>query len=241
MVVRENPAQIPFEWAFRPALDRENFLIAPSNQDAVGWIDRWPDWPAPICILYGPASSGKSHLAAVWQKRVNALPLSTESLLRQNNQKSGLRGQNCYVLDGVDPWIGDNDYETALFHLYNMMKQDGGFALMTMRQSPSHCDYALPDLASRLKSCPAVRIQEADDALLSMILMKLFADRQLSVSEDVIQYLLPRMERSFEAVGEIVALADKTALIEKRAISVPLMRKVLSALQATKQSDLFAS
>ena len=39
--------QLPLDLGHRPALGREDFLVAPSNQGAVAWIDRWPDWPGP--------------------------------------------------------------------------------------------------------------------------------------------------------------------------------------------------
>ncbi len=47
-------AQLPLELELRPALGRDDFLVAPSNEVAVAWIDRWPDWPGPALALYGP-------------------------------------------------------------------------------------------------------------------------------------------------------------------------------------------
>ena len=100
-----------------------------------------------------------------------------------------------------------------------------------MRMSPTHADFVVPDLASRFRAAPCVSIHSPDDRLLASVLEKLFRDRQLRVGGDVIAYLLPRMERSFAAARHIVAQADRTALSEKRGISVPLMRKVLAGMQ----------
>ena len=67
-----------------------------------------------------------------------------------------------------------------------------------------------------------------DDSLLAAVLVKLFSDRQLYLSEDVLNYVLPRMERSFAAARDLAEKADKLALIEKRPVSIPLMRRILT-------------
>ncbi len=85
----------------------------------------------------------------------------------------------------------------------------------------------LPDLASRLTAAPAVEIGPPDDVLIGAVMVKLFHDRQLRVGEDVIRFLLARMERSFDAVRAIVAALDRSALAARRNITVPLARDVL--------------
>ena len=222
--------QIPLDLGFRHAFGRADFHVGESNRDAVGWIDRWPDWPAPVLILQGPAASGKSHLAAVWQDKSAAAIIKPETLITKTAQDLCALG-DALVLDGLDPWLGDHKAETTLFHLYNMLKDARKTMMITMRMTTTQADFTIPDLASRFRAAPCVSIHAPDDMLLASILRKLFRDRQLSVSDDVIRYLLPRMERSFAAARQIIAQADHTALSEKRRISVPLMRKVLVEMQ----------
>jgi len=218
--------QIPLDLGHRPAHGREDFMVAPSNQAAVAWIDRWPDWPAPALVIHGPASCGKTHLAAVWKDQADAALIDTAGLSAQNASDIALQGEHL-VLDHIDPWLGDRGAETVLFHLYNIMKEEKRTLLLTMRASPQRINFALPDLASRLRAAPAVTIDPPDDALLSALLVKLFADRQLQISHDVLTYILPRMERSFSAAHELVGAADRLAMAEKKSISVPLIRRVL--------------
>ncbi len=225
--MRTAPRQIPLDLGSRHAFERTNFHIGQSNSDAVGWIDRWPNWPAPILILQGAAASGKSHLAAVWQDKANASIVKPEMLPCTSAQELFKLGDSL-VLDGLDPWLGDREAETTLFHLYNMLKEDQKTMLITMRMAMAQSDFVIDDLASRFRAAPSVTIHAPDDMLLASVLIKLFSDRQLRVSNDVISYLLPRMERSFAAAREVVEKADHMALSEKRAISVPLMRKVLA-------------
>ena len=223
----EMAEQIPFDLPTRPALAREDFLVGPENQDAAGWIDKWPDWPAPALILSGPAASGKTHLAAVWQDRSGAASIDGAELEALEAKALAARGA-CLLLDGVDPWIGDRAAETTLFHLYNMTKEKGGFLLLTMRSAPARLDFAVPDLASRLRAAPVAMIHPPEDSLLAAVLIKQFYDRQLHVGEEVIRYILPRMERSFAAARDLVMQADALALAEKRPISIPLIRRILA-------------
>ncbi len=222
--------QIPLDLGYRTALGREDFLVAPCNRDAVGWIDRWPDWPAPVLVLHGLPASGKTHLAAVWSEHTGALWVDASELAAQDAEALS-SGADHLVIDHLDPWIGDLAAETTLFHLYNMMKERGTSLMLTMRAAPGQVSFALPDLSSRLRAAPAVAIDPPDDMLLAAVFVKLFNDRQLQVGADVIAYVLPRMERSFAAVRDIVDRADRLALEEKRSISVPLMRQVLSTSQ----------
>jgi len=222
--------QIPLDLGSRVAMGREDFLIGEANQSAVGWLDKWPEWPAPVLILNGPAGSGKSHLAAVWRDMSGAEMIRPEMLLSKTARQIADAGPTV-ILDGIDPWIGDEEAERNLFHLYNLFKEEQRQFLLTMRMPPAESDFAIADLASRLRAAPVASIQPPDDALLAAVLIKLFHDRQLQVNEDVIRYVLPRMERSFAAAGEIVKAADRKALAQKRGVSVPLMRDVLAGLQ----------
>ena len=222
--------QIPFDLGARSVFGRGDFLIGASNAASVGWIDRWPNWSAPILVLHGPAASGKSHLSAVWKETSHAALIKPEMLMTSEADTLFEMGP-ALLLDGLDPWLGDRAAETTLFHLYNMLKEERKTMMITLRMAPGQTDFAIPDLASRFRAAPVVSIQPPDDMLLGSVLIKLFSDRQLTVSHDVISYLLPRIERSFAAARDVVALADHLALAEKRRISIPLMRKVLSKMQ----------
>lgn len=220
------PEQLTFDLGHRSALGRDDFLIADSNRDAVSWVDLWPEWPAPALVLYGPAACGKTHLAAVWRAQAGAASIPPEDLATISADKLFERGQH-YLIDPVDPWIGDRAAETTLFHLYNLAKENKRTLLLTMRVPPVRLSFTVPDLASRLRAAPGVAIHAPDEMLLGAVLVKMFSDRQLLIGEDVLNYVLPRMERSFAAARNLVEKADQRALAEKRPLSVPLMREVL--------------
>jgi chromosomal replication initiation ATPase DnaA len=222
--------QIPLDLGARRAVGRQDFQIGSSNIAAVSLIDRWPEWPAPLLIISGPPASGKSHLAAVWAEKSNAEMIRPEMLLSRTAEQIAEAGKHL-VLDGLDPWLGDKQAETTLFHLYNIFWSEKRNILATMRMTPMQTPFVVADLASRVCSSLTAQIQPPDDMLLASVLIKLFTDRQLSVTNDVIQYVLPRMERSFAAAHDIVDRADRLALSQKRGVSVPLMRHVMAEIQ----------
>ena len=216
--------QLVFDLGHRAALGREDFLVAPCNADAVAWIDRWPDWPAPALAIYGPAGCGKTHLAAAWRARSGAAALSGERL--SGADLADLLGAGCtFVLDDSDRGVE----ERALLHLYNMLAERGGGLLITGESPPARWRIALPDLRSRLAAAPAVAIAPPDDTLLAALLVKLFADRQVRVNAELVTFLVPRIERSFDAARRVVAALDAAALAAGRPATVPLARKVLGA------------
>lgn len=220
--------QIPFDLGHRTAMGRDDFLIAPNNQDAVAWIDLWPEWPAPVLILYGPVASGKSHLAAVWGEKANAACVRPSSLNDSSIREIASAAKHI-ILEDADKLIGNVEGEKGLFHLYNLFKEERRSVLLTLQEPPVRRAFAIPDLASRLRAAPAVAIREPDDVLLGAILVKLFNDRQLRVSTEVVSYILSHMERSFEEARRVVSEADLRAITEKRAVSVPLLKEILSA------------
>ncbi|WP_371821790.1 HdaA/DnaA family protein [Skermanella sp. TT6] len=221
------PAQLPLDLGHRPAMGADDFLVAPSNEAAVAWLDLWPNWPAPALVIFGPAGCGKTHLAQVWRARTQA-PRVEPGDLRIESLPRLLDEAAAVVIDNADRGTGDARTERALFHLYNLARETGGHLLLTSESAPAHWGIKLPDLRSRLMAAPAVAVGAPDDALLAAILVKLFADRQLRVGGDVIRFLVTHMERSFDAARRLVADLDAAALAARRRITVPLARRVLA-------------
>lgn len=197
-------------------MGREDFLVAPSNADAVRWLDLWPEWPGSGLVVHGPAGCGKSHLASVWRERSGAEVLSAGDVTAAQSGSA----PPAMIVEDVDRGID----EPALLHLYNTVMERKGYVLLTAKSGPSQWDLSLADLRSRVSALPSVAVAPPDDQLLAAVLVKLFADRQLAVGEDVIWYLVARMERSFAVARSLVADLDKAALSEKRRITIPLIK-----------------
>jgi chromosomal replication initiation ATPase DnaA len=239
--------QLALDLGYRPALGRADFIVAPSNELAVGWMDRWPDWPGLGLALHGPAGAGKTHLAQVWRHLSGAAEIEPSALsasLAPGGSGDGLGprallgGARACVLDGFDAALAEQPaLEEGLFHLCNLLAERGGKLLLTGREPPARWPLALADLRSRLVTLQSVAIGRPDEAFLAGLLGKLFGDRQQAVPPAVIDYLVKRMERSFGEALRLVEALDRAALAERRSITVPLARKVLEAGREGKSME----
>lgn len=201
---------------------RDDFLQGPSNATALALIERWPDWPDRIVMLVGPEGAGKSHLAAIWAAASGARTLSAQALTE--SELPGL--VDCaLVVEDVRP--GEFD-ERALFHFINLARQERVYVLFIARTVPAGWPIAIKDLASRLRALPVVVLTAPDDALLRAVIVKLFADRQIAVDENLVSYVATRIERSFAAARAAVVALDREALRQQRpvtrALAVELLR-----------------
>ncbi len=222
------PAQLALQFEHRPALSGEDFLIAAGNREAVAWLDRWPEWPAPALVIHGPAGCGKTHLVQVFLARTAAAAL-TAAAVRDGEPARLLGDAPACALDDAEALAG-GDAEEPLLHLYNTAAETGRRVLLTGRAPPARWPVRLPDLRSRLNAAAVAAIGPPDDALIAAVLVKQFADRQLQVDDGVVAYAVSRMERSFAAARRLVAAVDAAALAQRRDVTVPLVREVLAAL-----------
>ncbi len=210
-----------------PTYGRSDFVPSEGNREALAWIDRWPDWPAPALALNGPAGSGKTHLGRIWAAQAKAQALDGADLDGKNMADlTALSEANAALL--VDH--AERAPERALFHLYNLMRERRGHLLLVSELPPARWRIALPDLASRLRAAPAVAVAPPDDELLGSIILKQLADRQLHAGPGVVHYLVSRMERSAEVARRLVAALDRRALAERREIDRRLAADVLAEL-----------
>lgn len=208
------PRQLALALPHTESFAREDFLPGPGNEAALALIDRWPDWPARAAVLAGPEGAGKSHLGAIWAQAAGARILAARGLGEANLPEALATG--ALLLEDLAP---DERDERALFHLLNLVREHQAYLLITSRVMPVSLPVRIPDLASRLRAVPAVAMAPPDDALLRSLLVKLAADRQLALGEDVVTFLMARIERSFAGARAAIARLDEEAMRLKRPVS----------------------
>ena len=217
--------QSAFSFFSRPLVGREDFLTADCNAEAVALIDSVPNDNFSAALIIGGKGCGKTHLCHLF----------ADSVFRKTGEKAAFLPEPCLTDARFAVWEATFPFdEEALFHLLNDIRSKKGFLLMTADRHLSAWNVALPDLRTRLLSVPSVEIAQPDEAVLTAVLLKLFADRQLTVAPDVIAYILKHAERSFAAAGELVERADALSLETKKAVSVQLIRKVLNEVSENK-------
>jgi chromosomal replication initiation ATPase DnaA len=215
------PRQLALALDHAESFTREDFLSGPSNAAALALVDAWPDWPARIAVLVGPEGSGKSHLAAIWAHAAGARFVAARALAEAEVPAALTTG--ALVVEDLAAGAFE---ERALFHLINLAREQDASVLLTARTPPAGWALTVRDLGSRLKALPVVALAPPDDALLRALLVKLFADRQLRVDEQVVGYVATRIERSFAAARAAVTRLDHESMRQQR----PLTRVLAAEL-----------
>jgi chromosomal replication initiation ATPase DnaA len=221
---------------------RTDLYVGRANRAVVEFIDRWPDWPAPVVVLTGAEASGKSHLSAIMAEALGGRRFDTASIdwhavaaelgagrlagggVLHEGPPGSDRGRLIIVEDagvGLD--------EAGLFHLINAVLGGAASLVLTARTPPSEWRLAVPDLVSRLRAATPIVIDSPDDATLEAILVKHFADRQTVVDPAVITFSVSRMERSYAAAQKLVADLDRAAIARKSAVTRALVAEVLAS------------
>ena len=216
------PNQLALPFGSRPAFRQEDFIVAPCNEQALRFIERWPDWPVRAAAIWGPRHSGKTHLARIFSDLSGARLLSVPELAAIDP----IALPHGAIAIELDDNPADAERDRRLFALFERPSET---LLLTARTPPTEWKSALGDLKSRFDALLAFPVWAPDDDLLSALIRKHFSDRQLDVPDAVVKRLLIHVERTPQAVTAFIARIDEKALAEKRAIGERLVMELIDS------------
>lgn len=219
------PRQMAFDLGAQETYARADFFPSPSNAQAWVTVEDWQNWPLGRMLLIGPAGAGKTHLTHIWATSTGAQIIPARDIAALDPTAL----PPTIAIEDADEAAGLPASEEALFHLMNHLHNSGGRLLVTAKTPPRDWGLGLPDLLSRLQAMPISQLAPPDDALLSAVLVKLFADRQITVPPNLIPYLASRMERSIAAARHLVAALDARALALGRPVTRALAAELLDS------------
>ena len=188
---------LPLDW---PVADKEeDFLLSESNRFVFDHLRRWALWPVMATLITGPRKSGRSLLGRIFVR------------------KTGGR-----LFDNAE-----SHDEESLFHAWNDAQARRKPLIIVADAPPPRWQVTLPDLKSRLAATPQVEIGPPDDALIGQLIVKLLGDRGIAAPAELGDYLVPRIERSYVAVLEVVDVLDRVTLSHHKRMTVPLAKRAL--------------
>ncbi|MGP9805808.1 chromosomal replication initiator DnaA [Paracoccus sp. NSM] len=225
MTLFSTSRQLTLDLTTPPAHARADFLAAPANEAALRVLDQPLSWPQGRMLLIGPEGAGKTHMAAFWAAENGARRISAAALRPDAADLLAAEG-GAVVVEDADHAGFAAGAEQALFHLWNLCGPRDCLLLLTARRAPRDWGLVLPDLRSRMDAMPQVHLGPPDETLLAAVLVKLFADRQLSVSAGLIDWLVLHMDRDLGLARRLVAAMDRAAMAEKG----PVTRRIAADL-----------
>ena len=216
--------QLILKFPTQQAYKKEDFYVSSSNQEAYDFINSWPKWIKRIINIFGPSGSGKSHLASMLKSKTSCLWIDSNEL----NEKTFLKfkTKEALIIENLNEKIS----EKLLFSLWNIALQDNKYLLITSIKPISSYKFKLTDLISRVKSSLAIGIDLPGDDLISVILAKNFSDKQIKVEKKHIDYIIKRIDRSYEKISQFILTLDKYSLKKGSPFSLKLIKEVLKMI-----------
>ena len=216
--------QLILKFPSQKAYKREDYYVSSSNQEAYDFINSWPRWIKRIVNIFGPSGSGKSHLSSILKNKTSCLQINAKEL----NEKVFLKfkTREALIIENLNEKIS----EKLLFSLWNVALQDNKYLMITSKKPINTYPFKLKDLTSRIKSTLMIGINLPSDDLISVIIAKNFSDKQIKVEKKHIDYIIKRIDRSYEKISQFILTLDKYSLKKGRPFSLKLIKEVLKMI-----------
>ena len=167
-------------------------------------------------FLYGPKKSGKTYLSKIWLKKNNAIQY-------HNNYELLLDQKNNVLIDNLIFYD-----EEKIFYIVNNCILNNSKVLITSDNKINEINFEFKDLSSRLKTFSNLEINQPNDEMLLAILTKLLVERQFIIkSNEIFEYIIRRVDRTYQGINDIVKKLDILSLEKKRQLTIPLIKEIL--------------
>ena len=195
--------QLILKFPSHQAYKKEDFYVSPSNHEAYDFINSWPKWIKRTANIFGPSGSGKSHLASILKNKTTCLQIEGKNL--NDEIFSKLKVKEALIIEDLNEKVP----EKLLYSLWNTILQDNKYLLITSKKPINSFKFELRDLMSRVTSSLIIGINLPSDDLISVILAKNFSDKQIKVEKKHIDYIIKRLDRSYEKISQFILTLDK--------------------------------
>ena len=206
------------------AYKKEDYYVSTSNQEAYDFINIWPKWVKRTANIFGPHGSGKSHLASILKSKTTCLQIDSKKLDEKIFFK--FKTKEALIIENLH----QNVSEKLLFSIWNAAMQDNKYLLITSLKPINSFKFKLKDLISRVASSIIIGIKLPSDDLISVILAKNFSDKQIKVEKKHIEYIIKRIDRSYEKISQFILTLDKYSLKKGSPFSLKLIKEVLKMM-----------
>jgi len=213
--------QLLLNFEYKQNFKDEDFYVSSSNYYAFNLISTWPKWEKNFLNICGEKYSGKTHLTNIFIKKFKGIKI--ESNLFENNNLNEIKIYENIILDNFDKNIDEN----LIYSLFNVIDQDNKYLIINSLNPINEMNFELNDLKSRTKNCLVAKIDKPDDDLMFALILKNFSDRQIVVDKKLINFIIKRVDRSYDKIFEFIYKIDQISLKKKKPIDFKIIKEVL--------------
>ncbi len=210
-----------FNFENNKSLNANDFFVSRSNYYAYQLVNSWPKWEKKIVNICGEKYSGKSHLSNIFIQKFKGRIIYANTL--NNETLNSLKVYENIVLENFSKSVNEN----LIYSLFNLMDQDNKYLVINSQIPINEIDFKLDDLKSRLKNCLVAKIQNPDDEMIYALIVKNFADRQISLDKKLIDFIIKRIDRSYGKIFEFIYKIDEISLKKKKSINLNIIKQTL--------------
>ena len=199
----------------------DDFYLSKSNKHVFDFLNIWPKWERNFVNVSGEKLSGKTHLMNIFLQKNKGIKFEGKSL--QTDDLKKIKIYENIVIENLSSEVN----EKLLYSLFNLIEQDNKFIIITSTKPIVNIPFDLKDLKSRAKNFILLNIEKPDDELIFAIILKNLSDRQISLDDKFIGFIIKRIERSYSKIYDFIYKIDQLSLKKKKSIDFKIIKEVL--------------
>ena len=199
----------------------DDFYVSKSNKHIFDLLNNWPRWEKNFLTISGKNFSGKSHLVNIFLNKFKGIKFKAK--LFNNDDLKQIKLHQNIVVEDLDKEID----EKLFYTLFNIIDQDNKYLIVTTIDPIVNFKFELDDLNSRSKNFLLQNIEKPDDELIFALLLKNLSDRQISLEKKLIDYIIKKIDRSYDKIFDFIYKIDEISLKKKKPIDLKIIKEVL--------------
>jgi len=213
--------QLIIKFDYEKNFKDDDFYVSKSNKNTFDILSNWPKWEKKFLNITGDKYSGKTHLINIFIKKFKGIKFDADSLSDKDLTK--IKIYENIILEN----LSENVDEKLIYTLLNIIDIDNKYIIVTSEKPIVEINFSLHDLKSRTKNFIIQKIEKPDDELMFALILKNLSDRQISIDEKLINFIIKRIDRSYGNIFNFIYKIDEVSLKRKKPIDFKLIREVL--------------
>ena len=216
---KENQEILKFN--YEKNLKEDDYYVSNSNEHVYNLLNKWPKWEKNFLNISGENFSGKTHLVNIFLKKYDGIKFEAKNLKNENLKE--IKVYQNIILENLDTRID----EKLAYTLFNIIEQDNKYLITTSNKQIVDFKFKLDDLNSRSKNFILLNINKPDDELIFALILKNLSDKQISLDNKLINYIVKRIDRSYGKIFDFIYKIDEISLKKKKSIDLKIIKEAL--------------